>query len=159
MSNLLLIESPGKVKKLGQILGAGWVIKASMGHIRELANDGEDALGFDLGVTAIECRYQPRDARSKKVLSELRQAVKQADRVYIATTPTAKAKRLAGTCSRRYGCATHSAWSTARLPLRQCARRSLGPATWMSISLPQAGRVTASISWWATKVAAMWSGR
>ncbi|WP_346294091.1 type I DNA topoisomerase [Sphaerothrix gracilis] len=87
MSNLLLIESPGKVKKLGQILGAGWVIKASMGHIRELANDGEDALGFDLGVTAIECRYQPRDARSKKVLSELRQAVKQADRVYIATDP------------------------------------------------------------------------
>ncbi|WP_346293168.1 type I DNA topoisomerase [Sphaerothrix gracilis] len=87
MSNLLLIESPGKVKKLGQILGAGWVIKASMGHIRELTNDGEDALGFELGATAIECRYQPRDARSKKVLSELRQAVKQAERVYIATDP------------------------------------------------------------------------
>ena len=87
MSNLLLIESPGKVKKLGQILGSGWVIKASMGHVRELANDGEDALGFDLGSGSIDCRYQPRDARSKKVLSELRQAVKAADRVYIATDP------------------------------------------------------------------------
>ncbi len=48
MANLLLIESPGKIKKLSQILGSGWIIKASMGHIRELADDGEDALGFDL---------------------------------------------------------------------------------------------------------------
>jgi DNA topoisomerase-1 len=55
--------------------------------VRELANDGVDSLGFDLGENAITCRYQPRDARSKKVLSELRQAVKKADRVYIATDP------------------------------------------------------------------------
>lgn len=64
MANLLLIESPGKVKKLGQILGTGWIIKASMGHVRELANDGVDALGFDLEAGRIACRYQPRDARS-----------------------------------------------------------------------------------------------
>jgi len=87
MPNLLLIESPGKLKKLGQILGSGWIVKASMGHVRELANDGDDALGFDLGATAIACRYQPRDARSQKVLTELRQAVKKADRIYIATDP------------------------------------------------------------------------
>ncbi|MGB3496554.1 MAG: type I DNA topoisomerase [Elainellaceae cyanobacterium] len=87
MPNLLLIESPGKLKKLGQILGSGWIIKASMGHVHELANDGLDSLGFDLGDEAIACRYQPRDARSKKVLTELRQAVKKVDRVYIATDP------------------------------------------------------------------------
>ncbi|MDB9526483.1 type I DNA topoisomerase [Oscillatoria sp. CS-180] len=87
MANLLLIESPGKVKKLGQILGAGWIIKASMGHVRELASDGVDSLGFDLEGKTITCRYQPRDARSKQVLSDLRQAVKKADRIYIATDP------------------------------------------------------------------------
>ena len=87
MANLLLIESPGKLKKLGQILGSGWVVKASMGHVRELAYDGQDSLGFDLKDSSIDCRYQPRDARSKKVLSELRQAAKRADRVYIATDP------------------------------------------------------------------------
>jgi DNA topoisomerase-1 len=87
MPNLLLIESPGKLKKLGQILGPGWIVKASMGHVRELANDGDDALGFDLGETAIACRYHPRDARAQKVLTDLRQAVKQADRIYIATDP------------------------------------------------------------------------
>lgn len=87
MPNLLLIESPGKLKKLGQILGSGWIVKASMGHVRELANDGVDALGFDMDGEAIACRYQPRDPRSQKVLSELRQAVKKADTVYIATDP------------------------------------------------------------------------
>jgi DNA topoisomerase I len=66
MANLLLIESPGKSKKLSQILGLGWIVKASMGHLRELANDGEDALGFDLLDQRIECRYEPRDTRSKK---------------------------------------------------------------------------------------------
>ncbi|UBF30340.1 type I DNA topoisomerase (plasmid) [Kovacikia minuta CCNUW1] len=87
MVNLLLIESPGKSKKLSQILGSGWIVKASMGHVRELANDGEDALGFDLLDRRIECRYEPRGAKGKKVLSDLRQAVKQADAVYIATDP------------------------------------------------------------------------
>ncbi len=87
MTNLLLIESPGKIKKLGQILGSGWMVKASVGHVRELANDGEDALGFDLADDEIRCRYQPRSAKAKKVLSELRQAVKRADAVYLATDP------------------------------------------------------------------------
>lgn len=87
MVNLLLIESPGKSRKLSQILGSGWIVKASLGHIRELADDGEDALGFDLLDNRVECRYTPRGARSKQVLAELRQAVKQADTVYIATDP------------------------------------------------------------------------
>ncbi|MDX2097076.1 MAG: type I DNA topoisomerase [Leptolyngbyaceae cyanobacterium bins.59] len=87
MPNLLLIESPGKSKKLSQILGNGWIVKASLGHVRELADDGEDALGFDLAGDRVECRYEARSGRAKKVLAELRQAVKQADRVYIATDP------------------------------------------------------------------------
>ena len=40
MKKLLIIESGGKIKKLQEILGREWSIKASMGHIRELASDG-----------------------------------------------------------------------------------------------------------------------
>lgn len=87
MANLLLIESPGKTKKLSQILGSGWIVRASFGHVRELANDGEDALGFDLLEQHIECRYAPRGAKGKQILADLRQAVKQAEAVYIATDP------------------------------------------------------------------------
>lgn len=87
MVKLLLIESPGKLRKLSQILGPGWIVKASMGHIRELTNEGEDALGFDMKGQQIHCKYAPRDARAKKTIAGLRQAVKQADTVYIATDP------------------------------------------------------------------------
>ena len=87
MTNLLIIESPGKLKKLKQILGSNWIVKASMGHMRELAQDGEDALGFDLEGDSIECRYEPRGARGRKILAELNQAVKQANTIYIATDP------------------------------------------------------------------------
>ena len=87
MTKLLLIESPGKLKKLSQILGPGWMVKASMGHIRELTNEGEDSLGFDMEGQQIHCKYAPRDERAKKTIAGLRQAVKQADTVYIATDP------------------------------------------------------------------------
>ncbi|MFB2897791.1 type I DNA topoisomerase [Aerosakkonemataceae cyanobacterium BLCC-F50] len=87
MTKLLLIESPGKIKKLSQILGNGWLVKASMGHIRELALDGEDALGFDLEGSQVRCRYEPKAGRGRKVLSELRQAIKETTDVYIATDP------------------------------------------------------------------------
>lgn len=87
MTKLLLIESPGKLKKLSQILGPGWIVKASMGHIRELTNEGEDSLGFEMAGQQINCKYAPRDERAKKTIAGLRQAVKQADTVYIATDP------------------------------------------------------------------------
>ena len=84
---LLLIESGGKIKKLKSILGSEWQIKATMGHVVELANDGEDSLGFTLDVerNRIDCRYTPRGTRGKQTLKELREAVKQASEVLLAT--------------------------------------------------------------------------
>ncbi len=84
---LLLIESGGKIRKLKSILGSGWQIKATMGHIVELANDGEDSLGFNLDTerNRVDCRYVPRGTRGKQILKELREAVKQSSEVLIAT--------------------------------------------------------------------------
>lgn len=84
---LLLIESGGKIRKLKSILGNEWNIKATMGHVVELANDGEDSLGFTLDPKCnhVVCRYIPRGTRGKQILKELREAVKQASEVLIAT--------------------------------------------------------------------------
>ncbi|MEL6930934.1 MAG: toprim domain-containing protein [Cyanobacteria bacterium J06600_6] len=82
--NLLIVESPGKIKKLRKILGSGWNIKASMGHFRELANDGEDNLGFDLCDQSIKMRFKPKDSKSSKFVSELKTSVKQASQQLIA---------------------------------------------------------------------------
>ncbi|MBW4577769.1 MAG: type I DNA topoisomerase [Aphanothece sp. CMT-3BRIN-NPC111] len=87
MSKLFLIESPGKIKKLKSILGADWIIKASFGHIVELAKDGEDGLGFTMDEEGhkIQSRFVPRNDSARKVISELKDLVKKASEIYVAT--------------------------------------------------------------------------
>ena len=87
MTNLLIVESPAKSKTLRSILGAGWDVQASFGHITELASDGEDQLGFTIAPDRVDCRYQPRGDRGKKAISQLREAAKRASIVYIASDP------------------------------------------------------------------------
>lgn len=87
MPNLLLIESPKKIQKLQQILGKSWIIKASLGHIRELASDGEDALGFELTGQTVNCRFVPRSQKAAGIVKELKQIVTQVEKIYIATDP------------------------------------------------------------------------
>ncbi|ELR99894.1 type I DNA topoisomerase [Gloeocapsa sp. PCC 73106] len=82
---LFLIEAPGKVKKLRQILGSEYIVKASGGHIRELAQDGEDNLGFDLGKDRITCRFVPRNPQAKKTIAELKELARNIDTVILAT--------------------------------------------------------------------------
>lgn len=94
---LLLIESAGKLKKLKSILGSGWNVKATMGHVVELANDGEDSLGFTLDKehNRVDCRYIPRGARGKKILAELRSVVRLAESVILATDPDREGETIA----------------------------------------------------------------
>jgi DNA topoisomerase IA/predicted RNA-binding Zn-ribbon protein involved in translation (DUF1610 family) len=82
---LFLIEAPGKLKKLRQILGSEYIIKASGGHIRELAKDGDGNLGFDLNGDRISCRFVPRNPQAKKTIAELKEIVRQVDTVILAT--------------------------------------------------------------------------
>lgn len=56
-----------------------------MGHIRELANDGEDSLGFDLDGQSVKCRFMARGTRGKETIQQLRSAVKQVQTVVLAT--------------------------------------------------------------------------
>jgi DNA topoisomerase-1 len=82
---LFLIEAPGKLKKLRQILGAEYIVRASGGHIRELARDGADNLGFDLDKDHISCRFIPRSPQAKQTIAELKELAKQVDSVILAT--------------------------------------------------------------------------
>lgn len=82
---LLIVESGGKIKKLQEILGPDWIIKASGGHIRELASDGEDALGFEFDQHCVHCRFVPRGDRAAAIIEQLKKLVKQVDKVVLAT--------------------------------------------------------------------------
>ncbi len=92
---LLVVESPGKVKKLSQILGSDWIVRASCGHIRELSNEGEDSLGFVMEGSSVQCRYIPRDQQARETIQQLKAAVKQVREVVLATDPDREGETIA----------------------------------------------------------------
>ena len=88
-AKLLILESPGKVKKVQEILGPGWKVAASVGHVRDLPVK-------EMGVAApdFKPRYIPTD-RGKEVLSRLAGLVKNAEAVYLATDPDREGEAIA----------------------------------------------------------------
>lgn len=95
IKRLLVVESPGKVKKLSQILGSDWKVLASCGHIRELSNEGDDSLGFVMDGSNVRCNYIPRDQRAKETIQKLKSAVRQVDEVVLATDPDREGETIA----------------------------------------------------------------
>ncbi len=83
--NLLIVESPKKARTIQKFLTGDWAVKASFGHIRQLAKDGEDKLGFDLVGEEVRCRYIASDSKAKKNISELKRLAREASQVYLAT--------------------------------------------------------------------------
>ncbi|MCM1120317.1 MAG: type I DNA topoisomerase [bacterium] len=80
--NLVILESPAKVKTVKKILGANYEVAASGGHVRDLP---KSSLGID-----VEHDYEPKyiTIRGKgDVLASLRREVKKADKIYLATDP------------------------------------------------------------------------
>ena len=78
---LLIIESPGKKKKLAAILGKEWNIAASVGHIRDLPVK-------DMGVYGPD--FEPHYVLTKRggeVVENLKKLVNAADEVYLGTDP------------------------------------------------------------------------
>lgn len=80
--SLVIVESPAKAKTIGKFLGRGFVVKATMGHLRDLPRS-------QFGVDVNHCfapKYITIRGRGKQ-LKELRDAVKKADRIFLATDP------------------------------------------------------------------------
>ena len=88
--NLVIVESPAKAKTINKLLGKDYVVKASMGHVRDLP---ERALGVDL-----ENGFVPQYVAIKgraKVLSELQAAAAKVDKVYLAPDPDREGEAIA----------------------------------------------------------------
>jgi len=87
--NLLIVESPGKIKKIEAYAGLDFKVMASVGHIRDLPPK-------DLGVSPPDFRphYEPT-VRGRDVIAKLKAAAKQADKVYLATDPDREGEAIA----------------------------------------------------------------
>ena len=83
--NLVIVESPSKSKTIEKYLGNDYKVVASQGHIRDLATTGPLGLGVD-----IENGFKPNYVSlkgKKKIISELKKDVKDANHVILATDP------------------------------------------------------------------------
>ena len=97
--SLVIVESPAKAKTINKYLGKQFVVKASLGHIKDLPKK-DLAVDVEHG---FEPQYEVIEGK-KKLIAELKQA---APRVWTPSTwrltRTAKAKRSATTCRRSCG--------------------------------------------------------
>lgn len=81
--NLVIVESPGKIKTISGFLGKDYKVIASFGHIRSLAKTGKYNLGIDL-----DNNYEPKyvnDSDKRDVIKTIKSEAKLADTIYLAS--------------------------------------------------------------------------
>lgn len=88
--SLVIVESPAKAKTLKKILGAGFQIKASVGHIRDLP---QKKLGVDIDED-FDPTYEILPAKADLV-EELRETARKCDTVYLAADPDREGEAIA----------------------------------------------------------------
>lgn len=85
--NLVVVESPAKAKTINKYLGKDFIVKASIGHIKDLPSK-------DLGVD-IQNNFQPhyeiipdsKKRNNRKIVADLKKTAKTADAIYLAADP------------------------------------------------------------------------
>lgn len=88
--NLVIVESPAKAKTINKILGKDFVVKASLGHIRDLP---QKKLGVDLK-NGFKPEYELIASR-KKSIKELQDAAKSVEKIYLAPDPDREGESIA----------------------------------------------------------------
>ena len=88
--SLVIVESPAKSKTIKKILGDGFQIEASFGHIRDLP---QNVLGFD-----VNNGFEPSFVvipEKKKVVTKLNELAKKSDKIYLASDPDREGEAIA----------------------------------------------------------------
>jgi DNA topoisomerase I len=80
--SLVIVESPAKAKTVNHYLGDDYIVKASMGHVRDLP---KKSLGVDV-LADFKPTYEIIPDK-KKIVAEIRKAAKTSDRVILAADP------------------------------------------------------------------------
>ena len=80
--SLVIVESPAKAKTIGKYLGKQYVVKASLGHVKDLPKK-DLAVDVDKG---FEPHYEVIEGK-KKLMAELKAAAKGMDSIYLAADP------------------------------------------------------------------------
>ena len=93
---LLIVESPAKAKTVGKYLGKEFVVKSSVGHIRDLPKENNAIKITQVG--AKQWHFEPSyeiTPDKRKVVSELKTALKGVDEIYLASDPDREGEAIA----------------------------------------------------------------
>lgn len=88
--HLVIVESPAKAKTISKILGSDFVVMPSVGHIRDLP---QKERGVDVEHN-FKIQYEIAPGKTK-VVSDLKKAVKDADKIYLAPDPDREGEAIA----------------------------------------------------------------
>jgi DNA topoisomerase-1 len=89
-TNLVIVESPAKAKTIENFLGKGYIVKSSIGHIRDMPKKD---MGIDLN-NNFEPTYVVSSDK-KKIVAELKKLVNNATTVYLATDEDREGEAIA----------------------------------------------------------------
>ena len=89
-NTLVVVESPAKAKTIKKYLGAGYTVKASVGHVMDLP---KSRIGVDVE-NGFQPVYEVIESK-KKVVADLKSAAKNADRILLATDPDREGEAIA----------------------------------------------------------------
>ena len=88
--NLVIVESPAKAKTVGRFLGKDYIVRASVGHVRDLL---KSQLSVD-----VDHDFQPKyrvPNEKKQVVKELKELASKAEQVFLATDPDREGEAIA----------------------------------------------------------------
>ncbi|MFT7605358.1 MAG: DNA topoisomerase-1, partial [Saprospiraceae bacterium] len=115
--NLLIVESPAKAKTIEKYLGGDFIVKSSMGHIRDLEK-GNNAIDKENG---FEPKYIVSPDKAK-VVKELKDAVKQVDEVWLATDEDREGEAISWHLCKVLGLDEHT---TKRIVFREITKPAI----------------------------------
>src|SRR5256885_3923432 len=85
--NLVIVESPAKAKTINKYLGKDFIVKASIGHIKDLPSKG---LGVDVQ-NNFEPEYEiipdSKKRNNKRIVADLKKTAKEVEPIYLAADP------------------------------------------------------------------------
>lgn len=88
---LLIVESPTKTKTIGKYIGKEYIVKSSVGHIRDLPKSNKVAIDIEKGFVP---NYEVSKGK-EDVVAELQKLAKKAEVIYLATDPDREGEAIA----------------------------------------------------------------
>ena len=120
---LVIVESPNKCHTISRYLGKGYEVLATVGHLRDLSTSGKGGFGVD-----VENGFKPTyvvSSGKRGTVSELKEAARKADDVYLATDPDREGEAIAWHLTQILGLDPET---TKRLEFHEITRVSINEA-------------------------------